>query len=174
VKKRKNKNDEQPWTLAYPWALSLKLFFWSGLIGFPFKMMPCRQSHNLICLGLGPSSKDLETNLKILTNKNAQFHWNLLFGPFSKVTLLRLSKLLAELFHERVHSNVCKGENFASWRMFFKNWINCDFHDFFAIFRDKNVKLATSRHSHFLSHRLQQNFCKNATADLRQLPFHAN
>jgi hypothetical protein len=39
--------------------LSLEHFFWSGPISFPFKMMPCKQSHSLICLGLDPHLKAL-------------------------------------------------------------------------------------------------------------------
>jgi hypothetical protein len=49
--------------------------------------MPCRLNHNLICLGLGLLSKGLGTNLKLLANRNAQFHWTLLLGPLSKVAL---------------------------------------------------------------------------------------
>jgi hypothetical protein len=66
---------------------SIKLFFWSGPIGFPSKMMPCKLNHNLICLGLGPSSKGLATNLKLLTNRNVQFHWALLLGPLPRFAL---------------------------------------------------------------------------------------
>jgi hypothetical protein len=47
--------------------------------------MPCKLNNNLICLGLGPLF--LETNLNLLINKNARFHWTLLLGPLSKVTL---------------------------------------------------------------------------------------
>jgi hypothetical protein len=36
---------------------------------------------------LGPLSKGFETNLKLLTNKNARFHWTLLLGTLSKVGL---------------------------------------------------------------------------------------
>ncbi len=46
-------------------------FFWSGPIGFPLKMMPCKLNHNLICLGSESLSKRLGTNLKLLTNRNA-------------------------------------------------------------------------------------------------------
>ncbi len=64
--------------------LSLKLFFlWFEPIGFPLTTMPFRLNHNLICPG--PLSKGLGTNLKLLTNKNAQFHWSLHLGPLSKV-----------------------------------------------------------------------------------------
>jgi hypothetical protein len=48
-------------------------------------MMPCKLNHNLIHLGLGPSSKGLGTNLKFLTNKKARFHWTLFLGALSKV-----------------------------------------------------------------------------------------
>jgi hypothetical protein len=68
--------------------LSLKLFFFSfGPIGFPSKTMPCKLNHNLICLGPIPSFEGLATNLKLLTKRNVQFHWNLLVGAMSKVTL---------------------------------------------------------------------------------------
>jgi hypothetical protein len=71
--------------------LSFKLFFWFGPIGVPSKMMPCRLNHNLIRLGLGPLSKGLGTNLNLLTNRNAPFHWTLLLGPLSKVALRLIS-----------------------------------------------------------------------------------
>jgi len=51
------------------------------------KMMPCKLNNHLICLDPEPMSKSLATNLRLLTNKNAQFHWTLLLGPLSKVTL---------------------------------------------------------------------------------------
>jgi hypothetical protein len=51
-------------------------------------MMPCRLNHNLIDLGLGPLFKGLRTNLKLLTNSNAQFPWTLLLGPLFKVALI--------------------------------------------------------------------------------------
>jgi len=50
-------------------------------------MMPFKLNHNFICLGLIPSSKGLATNLKLLTYRNVQFHWTLLLGAMSKVTL---------------------------------------------------------------------------------------
>jgi hypothetical protein len=50
-------------------------------------MMPWKLKQNLNCLGLGPLFKGLGTNLKLLTNMNAQFHWTLLLGSLSKVTL---------------------------------------------------------------------------------------
>jgi hypothetical protein len=138
VKKRKNKNDEQPWTLAYPWALSLKLFFWSGLIGFPFKMMPCRQSHNLICLGLGPHLKALRPILKLLFNRNAQFHWTLLFRPFSKVTFLDFPYSLPN-FSMQGSIPMCAKVKFSQvGECFSKNDKIVNFRDFFAIFRNKN------------------------------------
>jgi hypothetical protein len=65
----------------------MKLFFLSGPIGFLSKMMSCILNHNLICLSPGPLSKGLGTNLKLLTNRNAQFHWTLLFGPLTEVAL---------------------------------------------------------------------------------------
>jgi hypothetical protein len=49
--------------------------------------MPCKLNHNLICLGLGSLSIGFETNLKLLTNRNVQFHWTLLLEPLSKVPL---------------------------------------------------------------------------------------
>jgi hypothetical protein len=48
-------------------------------------MMPCRLNHNFICLGPRPLSKNLGTNLKLLTNRNVQFQWTLLLEPSSKV-----------------------------------------------------------------------------------------
>jgi len=70
----------------------LSLFLWSRLIDFPSKMIPCMLNHNLICLYLGPSSKDLRTNLKLLTNRGVWFHWILLLGPLSKVPIISLPK----------------------------------------------------------------------------------
>jgi hypothetical protein len=58
---------------------------------FPFKMMPCKLNHNLICLDLIPLSKGLGINLKLLTDKNVQFHWTLLRGPLSKKGLSIIS-----------------------------------------------------------------------------------
>jgi hypothetical protein len=90
--KTKRQKNEQPWTLAYTLVLQTMSFplsccFWFGPIGFPSKMMPCRLNHNSICLGPRSLSKVLGTNLKLLTNKNAWFHWALILGPLSKVAL---------------------------------------------------------------------------------------
>ncbi len=70
-------------------VLSFKLFFffWFRPIGFPSKMMLCKVNQNLICLDPEPLSKGLDTNVKLLTNRNARFHWTLLLGPLSKVAL---------------------------------------------------------------------------------------
>jgi hypothetical protein len=51
--------------------LSFKLFFSPNQLVFPSQMMPCKLNHNLICVDLGPSSKGLGTNLKLLTYRNA-------------------------------------------------------------------------------------------------------
>jgi hypothetical protein len=64
-------------------SFPLMSFFLFGPIGFPSKMMPCKSQFDYF--GLGPSSKGLGTNLKFLTNRNAQFHWTLFLGPLSKV-----------------------------------------------------------------------------------------
>jgi hypothetical protein len=102
---KKNSEEEEPknskkWTNLDPslnfdssnHELSCKLvFFGSRSISSPSKMMPCKLNHNLICLHPGPLSKNLGTNLKFLTNKNAWFHWTLLHGPLSKVTLIMLT-----------------------------------------------------------------------------------
>jgi hypothetical protein len=79
MEKNKKERNEQPWTLPYTLVFQtisspLSFFFWYGSIGFPSKMMPCKLNHNLICLGLGPSSEGLGINLKLLTNRNVQFH----------------------------------------------------------------------------------------------------
>ncbi len=92
MKKNKKQKNEQPQTLAYTLVLQtmsspISSFFFSKPIGFPSKMMPCKLNHNLICLGLEFLSEGLGTNLKLLTNRNAQFHWTLLLGPLSKVAL---------------------------------------------------------------------------------------
>jgi hypothetical protein len=67
-----------------------------------------------------------------------------------------------------------EGEFSQVGECFSKNEKIVIFIDTFAIFRNKNVKLATSGHSHFLSHHLEQHFCKNATAGLGQYSFHAH
>jgi hypothetical protein len=48
---------------------SFKISF--SQFGFPFKMMPYKLNHNLICLDFRPLFKSFETNLKLLTNRNA-------------------------------------------------------------------------------------------------------
>ncbi len=78
--KRKQKKNEQPWTLAYTLnslhspnhELSLKLCFvflvWTNW--FPSKVMQFRLNQNLIYLVPGPLSKlGLGTNLKLLINR---------------------------------------------------------------------------------------------------------
>jgi hypothetical protein len=50
-------------------------------------MMSCKLNHNLICFDPQSLSKSLGTDLKLLTNKNVQFHWTLLLGPSSKMAL---------------------------------------------------------------------------------------
>ncbi len=90
--KKKTKKNEQPWlalTLWFskPWDALEALFVWFGPNGFPSKTMPCKLNHNLICLGPILSSKALATDLKLLINRNVQFHWTLLLGAMSKVTL---------------------------------------------------------------------------------------
>jgi hypothetical protein len=89
MKNNKKLKNEQPSTLDYTLVLQimsshLSSIFWSGPIAFPFAMKPCKLNHNLICLCPGPLSKDLETNLNLLTNKNARFHWTLFLEPLSK------------------------------------------------------------------------------------------
>jgi hypothetical protein len=72
--------------------LSFKLFFfflvWTNW--FPSKMIPCKLNLNLICLGHVLLSKGLGTKLKLLTNRNDQFHWTLLLVPLSKVGLSKV------------------------------------------------------------------------------------
>ncbi len=91
MKKKKNKNKETsnlgPQFITLVLQITLNICFWSGPIDFPSKMVPCKLNHNLICLCPGPLSKGLETNLKLLTNKNTQFHWTLLLGALYKVAL---------------------------------------------------------------------------------------
>jgi NADH:ubiquinone oxidoreductase subunit 5 (subunit L)/multisubunit Na+/H+ antiporter MnhA subunit len=92
IKKSKKQRSEQPWTLAYPLVLQImsslwSSFFWLGPIHFPSKMIPHKLNRNLICLDPRPLSKGLGTNFKLLTNRNAQFHWMLLFGCLSKLAL---------------------------------------------------------------------------------------
>jgi hypothetical protein len=92
VKKIKNWKNEQPWTLICTFILQtmsslLNYYFWSKPIGFPFKMMPCKLNHNIICLGPKSLFKCLGTNLKLLTNRNVRFHLTLLLGALFKVVI---------------------------------------------------------------------------------------
>jgi hypothetical protein len=78
--------------------LSFKLSFLVQTNWFPSKLMPYTLNHNLICLGLRPSSKGLGTNLKLLINKNAQFHWTLLLRPLFKMTLIISGDVLVDTY----------------------------------------------------------------------------
>jgi hypothetical protein len=70
------------------YALLLTLFLGANQLIFPPKHVPCRFSLKFPLFGCGPlSSKGLEINLKLLTNKIAWIHWSLDLGPSSKVTL---------------------------------------------------------------------------------------
>jgi hypothetical protein len=72
--------------------------------------MPCKLNHNLICLSLGPLFKGLETNLKLLTNSNAQFHWTLLFGPLSKVAFSIVQRINMQKKITMPSKKACKKE----------------------------------------------------------------
>jgi hypothetical protein len=90
MKKKKKNKEKQNWTLAYTLVLqimSYKLFFLVRTNWFSFQNDTCKLNHNLICFGLGLLFKSLETNLKLLTNRNAQFHWTLLLEPLFNVAL---------------------------------------------------------------------------------------
>jgi hypothetical protein len=54
---------------------------------FSSKMVPCRFRLNLSLFGLGPWSEGCGSNLWLLANRIALFHWTLDLGPSSKVTL---------------------------------------------------------------------------------------
>jgi hypothetical protein len=100
MEESKKQKNEQPWTLTYTLVLQtmsypLSSFFFCLDQLVPSKMMPCKLNHNLICLNLVSLSKGLGTNLKFLTNRNAQFHWTLFLGPLSKVGL----SLVCEKWH---------------------------------------------------------------------------
>jgi len=86
LKKPPKQNPKKKWT-----TLDLSLHFdypnHKLSFNFPSKMISCKLNHNLICLDHGLSSKDLGTNLELLTNRNPQFHWTVLFEPSSKVAL---------------------------------------------------------------------------------------
>ncbi len=60
---------------------------------FSSKMVPCRFRLNLSLFGLGPWSKGCGSNLWLLANRIALFHWTLDLGPSSKVTLNYPEKL---------------------------------------------------------------------------------
>jgi hypothetical protein len=109
--KKKNKEISKPSTLAYTMNLFYTLLIWSGPLGFPSKI--CQgQIHNLICHGLGPSSIGLGTNLKLLTNRNARFHWTLLLGPLSKVVLTCICRCKRSLLQEP------STHPYTSWSMY--------------------------------------------------------
>ncbi len=58
-------------------------------------------------------------------------------------------------------ANFFSGIGKETWKL------NCDFQGFFLPFlKIKIIKLATSRHRHFLGHHLYQHFCKKATIHL--------
>ncbi len=61
--------------------------FWSEPIDFPSKMVPCKFGLDLPLFGLQPLSKVHGSNLWLLTNRIALFHWTLNLGPSSKLTL---------------------------------------------------------------------------------------
>jgi hypothetical protein len=88
-KRKEKQRNKQTWTSTYTLVLQimsffLSSFFWVGPIDFPFKMIPCKLNHNLICFGLGFLFKSLETNLKLLTNRNAQFQFPYSLNPCLK------------------------------------------------------------------------------------------
>jgi hypothetical protein len=90
------------YTLILPNHESLFYALFSGLdpLVFPSKYAHGDKNHNLICHGLGPSSRGLGTNLKLLMNSNAQFHWTLLLGPLSKVALTYIYTCKRSLLQE--------------------------------------------------------------------------
>jgi len=61
----KTKSSQNLGFQPYSW------FFGPNQLLFPPKQVPCRFSLNLPLFGLGPLSKGLGTNLKLLTNKIA-------------------------------------------------------------------------------------------------------
>jgi hypothetical protein len=71
--------------------------------------MLCGFSLNLPLFGIGPSSKDLGTSLKLSTNKIAWIHWSLDLGTLSKVTLrfkLVESPILGGLLLAEIYSTL--------------------------------------------------------------------
>jgi hypothetical protein len=69
------------------WAVHLALFFGVNQLIFPSKEVSCRFSLNLPFVGLGLSSKDLGTNLKLSTKKITWIHWSMDLGHSSQVAL---------------------------------------------------------------------------------------
>jgi hypothetical protein len=78
-------------------------FFGLNQLIFPPKPVPCRFSLNLPLFGLGPLSKGLGTDWKLLTNMIAWIHLSLDLGPSSKVALNIAASLLTELRTLKVH-----------------------------------------------------------------------
>ncbi len=78
------------------------MFFGPNQFIFPPKQVPCRFSLNLPLFGLGPSSKGLGTNLKLLTTQIAWIHWSSDLAPLSKVALRLYKPLLRPLGSEKV------------------------------------------------------------------------
>jgi len=88
--KKKKQRNEQPWTLAYTLVLQklsshLTLAFSPDQLVCPPQW--CHSTKSQFDCGPEPSFKGLGTNVKLLTNTNAWYHWTLLLGTLSKVAL---------------------------------------------------------------------------------------
>jgi hypothetical protein len=88
---------------------------------------------DLPLFGLGSSSKDLRTNLKLLTNKIAWIHWSLDVGPWSKVTL-SFTTCFCIIYLECAHIYLCTTVFSFSFFFFFLNFAVCKLCPFFPFF----------------------------------------
>jgi hypothetical protein len=89
---KKKQWKKQPWTLPYILVFQTTSFsfssnFWSRIIKFLYKMMPCKYHLKLSWLGFGSSYKDVGSNLWLLTDKITSFCWTFPLGPSYKAPL---------------------------------------------------------------------------------------
>jgi hypothetical protein len=121
-KKPKKQRNEQFWTLIYTLVFQtmsspLSFFFLVWTNCFPYKIIPFKLNHNLICFGPRPLFKDLKTNLKFLTNWNVQFHWTLFLGPMSKVAFNPIVELTSIDWNWTYLNS-----NSMQWHLIFSYW----------------------------------------------------
>jgi len=177
IEKNSGKEKKQrPWTLdpSLPMSSPWNSFFGLDQLVFPLKWCHVDKVTIWFVLVLDPHLKALRPIQNSWPIRMFNFIGPCSLDPFLKRLFLDSPNFLQN-FYMKGSIPMCAKVKFSQvGKCFSKTEKKMIFRDFFAIFRNKNVKLATSRRSHFESHHLWQNFCKNATADLGQLPFHAN